>query len=109
MYPSLSVMYFLGQYLFSKDFQVFISLSITTGYLIPFLSTAIFTLFRSFSNSNSGECTPIINKPSSAYFSFHAVMYGIVLMHLMQLEVQRADMSAIRMALNNRPSGVVLI
>src|SRR3990172_7122777 len=90
MYPSLSVMYFLGQYLFSKAFQVFISLSITTGYLIPFLSTAIFTLFRSFSNSNSGECTPIINKPSSAYFSFHAVMYGIVLMQLIQLYVQKS-------------------
>ena len=47
----------------SKADHVSISLSNTTGYTMPYFSTARSTFFNSFSNSNSGECIPIISSP----------------------------------------------
>ncbi len=102
-------MYFLGQYLFSNAFQVSQSLSITTGYVIPCFSSDNSTFCLSFSNSNSGECIPIINKPSSEYLSFHAVMYGNVLMQLMQEYVQISYSITLSLICSSNSSGVVLM
>src|SRR3989338_6102298 len=52
--------------------------------------TAVATLLYSFSNSNSGVCTPIITKPLSLYFSYHALRYGVVRWQLIQLYVQKS-------------------
>src|ERR687898_826209 len=42
------------------------------------------------SAASSGLCTPTITRPLSAYFSYHVFKYGIVLMQLMQLYVQKS-------------------
>ena len=47
--------------------------------------TARRTLTMSFSNSNSGECTPITTSPSSLYFSAQARTCGAVRSQLMQV------------------------
>src|SRR3989338_11707119 len=52
--------------------------------------TAVATLLYSFSNSNSGVCTPIITKPLSLYFSYHALRYGVVRWQLIQLYVKKS-------------------
>src|SRR6185369_4441 len=52
--------------------------------------TASCTFGRSFSNENSGVCTPITTSPASLYFSAHALMYGSGRSELMQVYVQKS-------------------
>src|SRR3989338_5456790 len=88
MYPSISIRYFLGQYLFLYAFHVEKSLSSTTGYFISKSFTAFSTFFRTFSKENSGVWRPIITSPSSSYSLYHSFRYGIVRWQLIQLYVQ---------------------
>src|ERR1700679_2490132 len=52
--------------------------------------TALRTFDSSFSNGNSGVCTPMITRPYSLYFSFQALMYGSVRRQLIQEYVQKS-------------------
>src|ERR671916_1998133 len=52
--------------------------------------TACSILAKSFSNSNSGEWTPITTSPWSLYFSDHARTWGSERSQLMQVYVQKS-------------------
>src|SRR4051812_34354055 len=52
--------------------------------------TARRTFSSSFSNVNSGECTPITTSPWLLYLFAHSLTYGSVLIQLMHVYVQKS-------------------
>src|ERR1700735_782469 len=61
-----------------------------TGYVIFKSRTAFSTFDRSFSNANSGVCTPITTSPASLYFAAQPSTYGKARRQLMQEYVQKS-------------------
>ena len=57
---------------------------------MPSCAIARLTLDVSFSNENSGECTPTIVSPALRYVRSHAVRCGSVRMQLMHVYVQKS-------------------
>src|SRR3989344_3077425 len=80
--------YLRGQNRLPKAFHVRYSLSSTTGYVSRKSFTSFSTFDNTFSNANSGVCTPIMTSPSSSYFSYHVRKYGSVRWQLMHEYVQ---------------------
>src|SRR5881394_2174815 len=66
------------------------SLSSATGYWMPNFAIAWRTLSLSFSNANSGECTPMITKPELLYCRYQALTKGSARRQLMQEYVQKS-------------------
>src|ERR1700722_9315384 len=57
---------------------------------MPRSRTALRTFVSSFSKGNSGVWTPMMTRPLSLYFSFHALIYGNVRRQLIQEYVQKS-------------------
>src|SRR3989344_3044818 len=80
--------YLRGQKRLPNAFHVLYSLSRTIGYSKPNSLAAFSTFARTFSNANSGVCTPMMTRPSSLYFSYHERKYGSVRWQLMHEYIQ---------------------
>ena len=64
--------------------------SMATDHVTLSRAIASLTLDSSFSNSNSGECTPTTTSPLLAYLSFQSLKYGNVRRQLMHVYVQKS-------------------
>src|SRR6202035_44827 len=90
MRPWGSTRYSAGQYWLENAFHVAISESIATGQLTPSRCTADAMLARTFSKSDSGECTPTITRPRCAYALFSCCKCGMVRTQFTQENVQKS-------------------
>src|SRR5437588_7136377 len=94
--------YSAGQYLLPYAFQVPSCESSATGQVTPRRCTAAATLLRTFSKSNSGECTPTSTKPRPRYDSYRVRRWGRVRTQLTHEKVQKSTSTT----LHRRPSMV---
>ncbi len=69
---------------------MFISESTATGHVTPKRCTAAWTLARTFSKSNSGECTPTMTRPRLPYARSRCCRWGMVRTQLTQENVQKS-------------------